>query len=57
MRNEELRDLQDVIDQLIDLRDHPRMPVYFGRYIDRAIECIRVEMRKKKGGEPGGGTL
>ena len=51
MRNEELRDLQAVIDQLIDLRDHPRMPVYFGRYIDRAIECILVEIRRK-GGDP-----
>lgn len=49
MRNEELKDLREVIDQLIDLRDHPRMPVYFGRYIDRAIECIRVEMRRKGG--------
>ena len=57
MRNEELKDLREVIDQLIDLRDHPRMPVYFGRYIDRAIECILVEIRKEKGGEPGGGTL
>lgn len=51
MRNEELKDLREVIDQLIDLRDHPRMPVYFGRYIDRAIECIRVEIRKEKGGD------
>ena len=54
MRNEELKDLGDVIDQLIDLRDHPRMPVYFGRYIDRAIECIRVEIRQKGGARSDG---
>ena len=55
MRNEELRDLQEVIDQLIDLRDHPRMPIYFGRYIDRAIEYIRADIRKEKGGDQSDG--